>query len=94
MIDINLMADDFDAELNKVREWNNEKREIELQERGAGVNAERLRAFLQELTALSDKYEIYIEGCGCCGSPWLNDIQAGKNYDNLTYGQDRYEVDG
>lgn len=66
---------------------------IELQERGAGVNAERLERFLQELTALSDKYEIYIEGCGCCGSPWLNDIQAGKSYDNLAYGQDRYEVD-
>ena len=90
MIDINLLAADFDAELDKVRDWNNEK----LQERGAGVNADRLRAFLQELTALSDKYEIYIEGCGCCGSPWLNDIQAGKNYDNLHYGKnDRYEVD-
>ena len=88
MIDINLLAADFDAELNKVSEWN------KLQERGAGVNAERLRAFLQELTALSDKYEIYIEGCGCCGSPWLNDIKAGKNYDNLTYGKDdRYKVD-
>ncbi len=94
MIDINLMATDFDSELDKVMEWNNEKREIKLQERGAGVNAYRLRAFLQELTALSDKYGIYIEGCGCCGSPWLNDIQAGKNYDNLTYGQDnRYKVD-
>lgn len=66
---------------------------IELQERGAGVNAARLKAFLQELTALSDKYEIYIGGCGCCGSPWLNDIQAGKYYDNLAYGKDRYEVD-
>lgn len=83
MIDINRLAEDFD----KVRE-------IELQERGAGVNAERLRAFLQELTALSDKYEIYIGGCGCCGSPWLNDIKAGEYYDNLTYGQDnRYKVD-
>jgi hypothetical protein len=90
MIDINLLAADFDTELDKVRDWNNEK----LQERGAGVNADRLRAFLQELTALSDKYEIYIEGCGCCGSPWLNDIQAGKNYDNLHYGKnDKYEVD-
>lgn len=111
MIDINLMAEDFDAELNKVKEWNDEKRKdkfkyykkipdnptepvlIQLQERGAGENAFRLKAFLQELTALSDKYEIYIEGCGCCGSPWLNDLQAGKNYDNLTYGKDSYEVD-
>ncbi len=90
MIDINLMAADFDAELNKVKDWNKEK----LQERCAGVNAERLRSFLQELTALSDKYEIYIEGCGCCGSPWLNDIQSGKSYDNLAYGQDnKYKVD-
>lgn len=58
-----------------------------------GVNDERLRAFLQELTALSDKYEMYIEGCGCCGSPWINDIQNNKNYDNLTYRKDSYEVD-
>lgn len=79
MIDIDLRAADFDAELNKVKALN---------------DAKRLERFLQELTALSDKYEIYIEGCGCCGSPWLNDIKAGKNYDNLTYGQDRYEVDG
>jgi hypothetical protein len=79
MIDIDLMAADFDAELNKVKALN---------------DAKRLERFLQELTALSDKYEIYIEGCGCCGSPWLNDIKAGKNYDNLAYGQDRYEVDG
>jgi len=78
MIDIDLMAADFDAELNKVKALN---------------EAKRLESFLQELTALSDKYEIYIEGCGCCGSPWLNDIKAGKSYDNLTYGQDRYEVD-
>lgn len=92
MIDINLMAEDFDAELNKVREWNNEKREIKLQERGAGVNAERLRAFLQELTALSDNYKIYIEGCGGCGFPLLNDIH-GKSYYNLAYGKDGYEVD-
>lgn len=90
MIDINLMAADFDAELNKARDWNKEK----LQERGAGVNAERLRSFLQELTALSDKYEIYIGGCGCCGSPWINDIPAGKYYDNLSYGDDGYGVDG
>ena len=93
MIDINLMAADFDAELNKVREWNNEKREIRLQDRGAGENAARIRMFLQELTALSDKYEIYIEGCGCCGSPWLNDLKSEKNYDNLNYGQDGYKVD-
>lgn len=92
MIEINLRAEDFDSELNKVRELNKEKREKRLQERDADKNACRLKAFLQELTALSDKYEIYIEGCGCCGSPWVNDIQASKNYDNLCYRQDGYEV--
>lgn len=93
MIDINLMAADFDAELNKVREWNNEKREIRLQERGAGENAARIRMFLQELSALSKKYDIYIDGCGCCGSPWIEDKLTGKEYDFLTY-KNQYEVDG
>lgn len=90
MIDINLMAADFDAELNKAKDWNKEK----LQERCAGVNAERIKSFLQELTALSDKYEIYIEGCEGCGYPWLTDVHADKHYYNLSYGDDRYEVDG
>lgn len=93
MIDIDLRAADFEAELDKVRQLNKEKREKRLQERDAGKNDCRLKAFLQELTALSDKYEIYIEGCGCCGSPWLNDIKAGKNYDNLAYRQEGYEVE-
>lgn len=29
--------------------------------------------FLKELTELSKKYDIYIGGCGCCGSPYLDD---------------------
>lgn len=27
--------------------------------------------FLKELSKLSKKYNIYIDGCGCCGSPFL-----------------------
>ena len=30
-----------------------------------------LESFLAELTALSEKYDLYIGGCGCCGSPWI-----------------------
>lgn len=30
--------------------------------------------FLKELTALTQKYKIQIEGCGCCGSPWLSEV--------------------
>jgi len=27
--------------------------------------------FVKELTKLSEKYKVYIGGCGCCGSPYL-----------------------
>jgi hypothetical protein len=29
--------------------------------------------FLKELSQLTNKYGIYINGCGCCGSPYLTD---------------------
>lgn len=32
---------------------------------------ERVGAFLRELIALSRKHNIWIDGCGCCGSPYL-----------------------
>lgn len=54
MIDIDLRAADFEAELDKVRQLNKEKREKRLQERDAGKNALIIQAFLQEITALSD----------------------------------------
>ncbi len=35
---------------------------------------EREKEFLKELTDLTLKYKICISGCGCCGSPALDDI--------------------
>lgn len=35
---------------------------------------DREKEFLKDLTDLSHKYKIYIEGCGCCGSPYLTDF--------------------
>ena len=32
--------------------------------------------FLKELSELTEKYQIFIGGCGCCDSPWL--WQPGK----------------
>ncbi len=32
---------------------------------------EKKELFLHELSELSKKYDIYIYGCGCCGSPYL-----------------------
>lgn len=53
----------------------------------------RIEVFLHELTGLCEKYDIYIKGCGCCGSPWLEDFKNGKQYDNLTITESGYEVD-
>lgn len=63
--------------------------------RGAGKNAYRLKCFLMELSELSRKYGIYVQGCGCCGSPWLYDDETEKNFDNLKYINDEtgYLVD-
>lgn len=35
-----------------------------------------IKDFLTELTVLSNKYGIKIEGCGCCGSPALTPIKS------------------
>lgn len=34
---------------------------------------EKQQAFLRELTELSRKHGIIITGCGCCGSPGMDD---------------------
>lgn len=38
----------------------------------------RLDKFLKELAELTQKYEIEIDGCGCCGSPFLVDQSNGN----------------
>jgi len=40
------------------------------------MDQETLDAFLTELTALSQKYNIEIGGCGCCQSPWLAPVDC------------------
>lgn len=37
-------------------------------------------AFLAELSALSTKYNIYINGCGCCRSPYLDRTKRPQRY--------------
>lgn len=41
---------------------------------------EREQEFLKELTDLSHKYKILISGCGCCGSPALEDFSDKKEF--------------
>lgn len=37
---------------------------------------EKLNSFMDELTEISKKYKLYIDGCGCCGSPFIIDGKA------------------
>ena len=51
----------------------------------------RLELFLKELAELTKKYGLVIGGCGCCGSPWIEDLEQ-KNYiNNLRYNDEKQE---
>lgn len=45
---------------------------------------ERVDGFIKELNALTEKYQISIGGCGCCGSPYLTDMKTYDGYDSNT----------
>lgn len=45
---------------------------------------ERTEGFIKELNALTEKYQIAIGGCGCCGSPYLIDQKTYDGYDPMT----------
>ena len=54
----------------------------------------RLEEFLKELSELTQKHGFYIYGCGCCGSPWINDRKNEVDADDLYYNDEKqkYEV--
>ena len=41
----------------------------------------REEAFLEGLAELSKRCRITIGGCGCCGSPFLDDMNSGPDQD-------------
>lgn len=43
------------------------------------------KEFLRELTKLSKKHGVAIDGCGCCGSPFISERTIG--------GAEKYTVD-
>ena len=38
----------------------------------------KLKPFLAELAELTRKYRIEIGACGCCNSPWVDDLSLDK----------------
>ena len=57
------------------------------------TNKEKLDRFLKELGELSNKHGFKICGCGCCGSPWIEEVNGNKIFDNLTFEGNTYKVD-
>ncbi len=54
-----------------------------------------MQEFLKELSALTRKYELYISGCNCCGSPWIEDVEGEAIGDNLKWeiNKQKYIID-
>ncbi len=40
--------------------------------------ADKLDRFLEELKALYEKYELMVDACGCCNSPFLSSTHKYK----------------
>ena len=56
------------------------------------IDREKLDKFLEELSKLSNKYGFVIGGCGCCGSPWVKDVNSGVILDDLEFENNKYKV--
>ena len=70
------------------------KKEIE---KRAKYIQENMSNFLLELSFLTKKYKLLINGCGCCGSPQIYDLEYLElEYDDLKYNEKTgiYSVDG
>lgn len=53
----------------------------------------RLEEFLKELSELTQKHGFSIGGCGCCGSPWINDFKNEFDTDELSYDEEKQKYD-
>lgn len=53
-----------------------------------------LELFLKELAELTKKYGLKIGGCGCCGSPWIQDFEGRFVYDDLNYDEETEKYGG
>lgn len=56
------------------------------------VYRDRIKIFLAELTLLSRKHGLAIEGCGCCESPYIVEAKKVESSRYWTRGVDRQVV--
>lgn len=52
--------------------------------------ADRVEAFMKELEQLTKKHGIAVDACGCCNSPWVEDLKTHETLAEDLY----YEADG
>lgn len=54
---------------------------------------EKVMKFLEGLSELSNKTGITVHGCGCCGSPFLDELEKGQEVKEYTIANngDEYE---
>lgn len=51
---------------------------------------DKKQQFISELTSLSQKYGLTIGGCGCCGSPWVAEMEPSEK--NGSYSLDGHDL--
>ena len=52
-----------------------------------------VNGFLAELSALTVKYGVEVGGCGCCGSPFLMDIETSAELgDRIEFSNGTYRL--
>ena len=51
---------------------------------------ENEKQFINELEKISVKYKIKICGCGCCGSPYLSELEPEEITSTSGYTVDKY----
>ena len=60
------------------------------------ITRSQMNKFLEELSELTKKYNISINGCGCCGSPYLTSLENEAGIGDDLYWNietNSYEVD-
>lgn len=55
---------------------------------------ERVSAFMEGLEFLSRKTGVFVDGCGCCGSPYLkvDGCDDYKSFEDIEVGDDGWEL--